>query len=249
MNRGLWHLTRRNRIHNRLARRYLEQSRKLDPFSAAPYPHLAVSHLLDWTYGWSSDASASLEAALATAREGVALDPRHSESQAALSACLKDMRRHNEAIEAARHAVTLNPYTYHSHHTLGSILSFAGSPAESLEVFQSALQLNPKGFDLDIILSSMALNHLLLRDFTQAIQCAWQSIHTNAKLDRSYYRLAAALAYSDDTEGASAALIESQKLVPGPSRGYLEILHPFKNPDDFDYLLEGLRLAGWRDTA
>ncbi|UCG74297.1 MAG: hypothetical protein JSV45_08000 [Chromatiales bacterium] len=248
VNRAAWHVARGNQDDNQRAQHFANRALELKPRSADTLPHLAISHLLERTYGWSDDPEASLNQALTVAQQAVANDPRHSESFACLSACLKELRQHQESVETAKQAVALNPFSHHSRLCLGSALLFAGQPREALEEFRQAMKLSPRSLDRDVMLANMALAHLVLRDFDQAVSMARQAVHAKPTVDRSYYRLAAGLAYRDETEAAAKVLADARALGMEPSVRYLSILHPFQDPAHFEFILEGLRKAGWTEA-
>ena len=69
-----------------------------------------------------------------------------------------------------------------------------------------------------------------------------------ARLDpgniRAHVRLACALAHLDRQDEARAAFAKVSALGPGIDTAFIDATYPFRDPDDRDYLLDGLRKAG-----
>jgi adenylate cyclase len=248
VNRGLWHLNKHNREDLELAQGLFEKALELDPIYGAPLAWLSVCNIFAINRGWVSETKESLNQAYVWAREAVVLEPRDADFRRQLAVCLVYQKQFDEAIEEAQEAIKLNPSSVEAYYCLGLAMCFSGRPSDALEAYDTCLWLSPVGLYLGVILSTISLVHLLLRDFEGAARVARRAIRADPNAPRSYHRLAIALASLNNNEGATDALVNANTLLPDLSVEFLEATHPFKKPEDFAFILDGLRMAGWRNN-
>ena len=88
--------------------------------------------------------------------------------------------------------------------------------------------------------------YLMLRRFDESIAFSNRALQEQPDNIRALLRLAAAEAYNGDLDAARATYAKAERLMPAPTREFFAASHPFADSKDFDFLLEGLRLAGWQ---
>ena len=80
----------------------------------------------------------------------------------------------------------------------------------------------------------------MLRRFDESIAFSNRALQEQPDNIRALLRLAAAEAYNGALDAARATYARAERLMPAPTREL------FADSKGFDFLLEGLRLAGWQ---
>mgnify|MGYP000350855098 CR=1 FL=1 len=91
-----------------------------------------------------------------------------------------------------------------------------------------------------------ALAHLMLRQYDESITYSRRALQGQPDNIRALHRLAIAAAHMGDLDAARAAYQEAERVLPSPPREYFANTHAFTHEEDLEFLLEGLRLAGWQ---
>ncbi|TDW25699.1 TolB-like protein [Rhizobium azibense] len=238
--RELWHrLTKETNI---AARDLLQRSIELDPNFASAHAFLALTHVLDYLNGWSPSPPNSREQAEELARRAVALDDRDPRAHWALSIVELYSRRHDMAISEAQHAIILNPNFTEGHVSLGEALYYSGRADEALKYFDRAKVLNP--YFPDVLLHFQALASFQLGRYEQAIGLLKERLTRNPVTDVSRALLASSYGHLGRFDEARAAWQEVLRVNPDYSLEYRRKVLPYKNPADFELVVDGLRKAG-----
>jgi adenylate cyclase len=238
--RELWHrLTKETNI---AARDLLQRAIELDPKFASSHAFLALTHALDYVNGWSPSPPSSREQAEEVATRAVALDDRDPWAHWALGLVNLYMRRHAEAISEAQRAIALNPNFAEGHVSLGEALHYSGRSDEALTYFDRAKVLNP--YFPDVLLHFQALASFQLGRYEEAVGLLKQRLTRNPVTDVSRALLAASYGHLGRFDEARAAWQEVLRVNPDYSLEYRRKVLPYKNPDDFELVVDGLRKAG-----
>ena len=240
--RGREQFMRQSRNATAAARPLLEQAVALDPGFAAALATLAGTHLLDFVNGWSNEPRASLERAKALAEKAMALDPAEPYAQFIAGGILLYTRRVDEAIETVRRAVELDPNFAVGYVALTQHCHFAGRNREALAYAEKATVLDP--LSPDILLHFTGCCHFVLGDYERAAALFRERIARNPETDISRVWLAACLGKLGRAEEARAAWGDALRANPGFSIEQRRAVLPYKNPADFEKVIEGLRAAG-----
>jgi adenylate cyclase len=221
----------------------LQRSIELDPKFASAHAFLALTHGLDYMNGWSSLPQSSREQAEEAAMRAVALDDRDPWAHWALGLINLYMRRHHDsAISQARHAIALNPNFAAGHVILGEALCYSGRADEALKHFDRGKALNP--YFPDVLLHFQALAVFLLGRYEEAVGLLKQRLARNPATDVSRALLAASYGHLGRFDEARAAWQEVLRVNPEFSLEYRRKVLPYKNPEDFELMVDGLRKAG-----
>ncbi|AUX75670.1 adenylate/guanylate cyclase domain-containing protein [Sinorhizobium fredii] len=238
--RELWH--RLTMETNVAARDLLQRAIKLDPNFASAHAFLALTHVLDYLNGWSPSPPNSREQAEELATRAVALDDRDPRAHWALSIVELYSRRHDVAISEAQRAIVLNPNFAEGHVSLGEALNYSARADEALKHFDRAKVLNP--YFPDVLLHFQALASFHLGRYEQAVGLLKERLTRNPVTDVSRALLAASYGHLGRFDDARAAWQEVFRVNPDYSLEYRRKVLPYKNPDDFELVVDGLRKAG-----
>lgn len=238
--RELWH--RLTKETNVAARDVLQRAIDLDPNFAAAHAFLALTHGLDYLNRWSASPPESMAQAEEVATQAVTLDGSDPWAHWALAIAKLYTRRHDGAIDEAEHAIALNPNFAEGHVILGEALYYSGRPEEALESFARGKTLNP--YFPDVLLHFQALAAFHLGRYEEAVDLLQQRLARNAVTDVSRALLAACYGHLSRFAEARAAWQEVLRLNPDYSLEYRRKVLPYKNPADFELVVDGLRKAG-----
>lgn len=238
--RELWH--RLTKETNVAARDLLQRAIELDPNFAAAHAFLALTHGLDYLNRWSASPPESMAQAEEVATRAVTLDDSDPWAHWALAMAKLYTRRHDGAIDEAERAIVLNPNFAEGHFSLGEALYYSGRSEEALESFARGQTLNP--YFPDVLLHFQALASFQLRRYDEAVDLLLQRLARNAVTDVSRALLAASYGHLGRLEEARAAWQEVLRVNPDYSLEYRRKVLPYKNPADFEPMVDGLRKAG-----
>jgi adenylate cyclase len=224
------------------ARRLLEQSLAIDPAYARAYAMLSWTHW--WTYVEPLDSDylnpVGLDRALELAKKAVQLDPDLPQAHAQLGWILVFTRRHEEAIAAFERAFALNPNFVNNRFAL--TLIFAGQPATAVNVLQANTRLDP--FQRDTWLGFMANACYMLKRYREAVPLLREYGSRAPNVQIVHIWLAAAYAQLGQLAEARMEAAEVLRMNPDFTIARWKVTAVYKNPEDAEHLLDGLRKAG-----
>ncbi|MBX5106555.1 tetratricopeptide repeat protein [Rhizobium lentis] len=235
----MWRLTREQNIQSR---HLLQRAIDLDPKFAPAHAFLAVAHGLAYVNEWSESPSKSLEQATGSATQAVALDDRYPYAHWALGVISLYLRRLDEAIREAERAIALAPNLVEGHECLGNALHYAGRPNEALLCFERAMALNP--YYPDIFLHFHAQAMFQLGRYEEAVVILKRRLVRNPVTDISRVLLAASYGHLGRFAEARGEWEEVFRINPDYSLEHRRKVLPYKNPADFEHIVDGLRKAG-----
>jgi adenylate cyclase len=172
----------------------------------------------------------------------MALDPQLPAAYWALTFANLWMRRHDEAIRAAEALIAHNPNDAEGHNALGVILHYVGRSEEALPCFERAMALNPLCPVMWLHFQGQA--YFQLGRYEEAAAALKRRIFRNPETDASRMLLAACYGQMGRFEEARAEWREALRVNPDYSLEHRRKVLPYKNPDDFEAVVDGLRKAG-----
>jgi adenylate cyclase len=238
--RELW--WRGARDSNREAEALLDRAIKLDPSFAPAHAFLAAAKVNDYASGWSASPEQGLKEAEKAALLAVQLDERYPYALWSLAGVCLWARRHDEAVSAAEKMVAFNPSFADGYGMLGFILHYVGRSEESVVCIDRAMALDPFCSDMLLHFHGQALYQL--GRYPDAIGILKRRILRNPETDASRVLLAAAYGQSGMIEQAREAWQEALRVNPKYSLEQRRKVLPYKNPEDFERVVDGLRKAG-----
>jgi adenylate cyclase len=163
-------------------------------------------------------------------------------SHLALGCVLMWRRDHDGALVEFRRATALDRNFAVGYSTTGMALMYAGRPAEALEPIAMAMRLDPHGSPM--VLHTLAQAHFSLADYETAARHLLERIARMPGTDASRMLLASCYGHLGRVEDARMAWAELLKVNPGFSLKQRERVLPYKDPADFQKIVEGLAKAG-----
>ena len=181
---------------------------------------------------------------LDAAQTAVALDPKNAEGHWIVGVGYARNGQPELGMASCDAAMDLNPNNDCAYVCAGLVNMAWGKPAEALPHFRHALRLNPR-FRPFTKYKYMGLAHLHSGQDAEAIAALNRAIAGSPKDPTAHFALTAALALTDRTAEARAALAHAMTLAYG-DRTTIETLrasHAWMGPG-FERVLDGLRMAG-----
>jgi tetratricopeptide (TPR) repeat protein len=148
----------------------------------------------------------------------------------------------DQAIADGQRAISLDPNFARGYGSLGAALHYAGRSEEALEHFATMVRLDPhcpgpyQHF--------LAQAHFALGHFEEAIAALQARLAKQPHSDVSRVLLAACYGHLGRADEARAAWQEALRRNPDYSIEERRKMLPYKNPADFELVVEGLRKAG-----
>ena len=240
--RGRQQAWRHNREANERARRLLQRALKLDPRFAAAHAALAYTHQLDYVNQWCEAPEESLKLLDELAQRAVALDDAEPDAHFVLGLAYFWLRQLEHAIGEARRALALEPNFADAYALLGLVLHYAGRSREAFEPLESGMRLDPHYTDM--FLHILGQVHFGLGQYEDAIAALKRRIIRNPNTDASRVLLAAAYGHLGHAEEARTHWDEALRFNPSYSLDHRRRILPYKDPADFERIVEGLRSIG-----
>jgi TolB-like protein/Flp pilus assembly protein TadD len=225
------------------ARPLLERAIALDPQVAQAYTMLACTHILDHANGWHDAGGKSLERAREFAQMAVARDGDDPEAHWALGWTLLLGRQHDQAMAEVRTALRCDPNFALAHSLLGQVLYYSGRPAEALQPLATAFRLDPNNHE-DPHLHYLAQAYFCMGRYEDAAAVLKRRIVRKPDTDMSRILLASCYGHLGRAEEARSLWLDALRINPGYSLEHRRRVLPYKDPADFEHMVEGLRKAG-----
>jgi len=231
---------------NHEGERLLRRAVALDPGFAPAFAFLAATLANTYSNGWGDKPAEALEEAEKAARQAVKLDERYPYALWSLAMTLSWKRRIDEALATGERAIAFNPNFADGHGMVGVLLNFAGRSAEALGLFDRAMALDPHFNSIVLYFRAQALYQL--GQYEEAVSLLKRRILRSPDTDASRVLLAACYGQMGRIDEAREAWRQVLVISPAYSLEQRRNVLPYKNPADFDRIVEGLRKAGLRET-
>ena len=224
------------------ARRLLERAVGIAPDYAAAHARAAFTHVIDYVNGWTEDPQASLAEGLAESRRAVEMDPDEAGAQFAYAIACLWSRDLDEALAAAKRCLALEPHSAEGHLATAHAQIYGGEPAAAVETIETYMRHDP--LYPDIVLYFLAEAYISLGEYEQAIDALKMRLERDPESATSYNLLAACYGHLGRLDEARAAWAEARRIVPVYSVESRRKTLPFRNPEDFERRIDGMRKAG-----
>jgi TolB-like protein/Tfp pilus assembly protein PilF len=231
---------------NAQARDMLEKAIELDPQFSLAFSHLSRNHVLTYSNRWGEAPDESLELALELGERAVELDESNPHAYFALAMAALWKKQHDRAAAAAEKCLAADPNSADGHGALGLIRVYSGNAREAVGSLQKAMRLDPHY--RDIYLHILALAHEQLKEYEQAVAVLKRRLVRKPESDISRVLLASVYGHLGNFEESRAEWAEALRINPDYSLEHRRRTLPYKNPDDFEHIIDGLREAGLVDS-
>jgi adenylate cyclase len=224
------------------ARRLFEKAISLAPDYGAPYSSNALCIFNEYLSGWNEANAQTFDRGIKMAQKAVEIDPDDAVAHWGLSWAYlwsKDLERAQKEIEAS---LNLDPNFAEGYATRGHILGYCGRPDEAIESLEHSMRLNPE-FP-KIHLHFLAQAYFMKGNYRHAAELLERRVRLTPNTDISRVLLAACYGYLDRVEEAQKAWNEALEINPKYSLVQKGEVLPYKNPADWQQVVEGLHRAG-----
>jgi len=217
----------------------------LDPRYAQAYAYLASWIQLRKIYGWMDDEVAETAEGVGFAHLAVQLEPNDpivlTEAAFAIGHLNLDLAT---AIPWLDRAIALNPNSAWGFGRGAIVRNFAGDYGTAADHADRAIRLSP--FDNHIFTFSKARgdSHLFRRQAPDAVEWLRRSAQENPRHAPTFLHLGSALAHAGQKEEAGAAIRRLLQLRPISSVRWQQQHRLYHRLSDYEYMLEGARVAG-----
>src|SRR5271169_3193388 len=222
----------------------LEQAIAIDPHYGPALAWTAMCHMRLVLDGWAEEPETNRRKAIELARQALQVE---REDPGVLVHGAFTLAYFGEDIGVMLglidRALALNPSYARGWYVSGLLRSFAGEHDLAIEHVESSLRLSPRermGAPLVVI----GVAYFFKRLFDEAVPKLLLSIQDQPGYPASYRYLAACHAHTGRLDEARAVLARLRAITPQ----VMPIVLPFRNPEDRELLLSGLRLAAGEET-
>ena len=224
------------------ARVMLEKAIDLDAQFSLAFSHLSRNHVIAYVNRWGENPEQSLELAMELGQRAVNLDQKNPHAYFAVSAAALWMKRHDVAVTAARKCLSIGPSFAEGHAVLGLVFVYSSKPREAIASLKKAMRLDPHY--RDIYLHLLALAHVQLEDYEAAVAVLERRLLRKPDSDISRVLLAAIHGHMGNSAESRKQWLEALRINPSYSLEHRRRILPYRNPADFEHVLNGLRKAG-----
>jgi TolB-like protein/class 3 adenylate cyclase len=230
------------RSGNLAARSLAEAAIAMDPNFAAAYALIAFTHLNDYANGYGDDPEGSLRVGRELAERAVSMDDEDPACHLALGVAYSWSRDLDRAEGRARHGLAISPNSVELMILLAAIQIYAGDPAGALATLDTLMGLDPHY--PDIALQFLADARFSLGEYELAADAIERRLKRNPESETAFALLASCYGWLGRSEDAHRAWGEALRINPDFSVERRRQVQPFRNPDDFEQRVGGLRRAG-----
>jgi len=222
----------------------LEQAIAIDRNHGPALSWAAICQIQLVTSGWAEEPNTTRRKASVLARQALQAaenDPGILANAAfVLALCGEDI---GAMIGLVDRALTLNPSFARGWYLSGVLRVFAGQPDLAIEHVETALRLSPRE-RMGVYLTVMGEAYFFKRQFDEAASKLLLSIQDNPGSPLAYRVLASCYAHTGRLDEARAIVARLRAITPQIVPSEL----PWRNPEDRELLLSGLRLASGETT-
>ena len=240
--RGRDHVWLHTKAGNIAARGLFGHAIEIDPGYAAAHALTAFTHANDFVNGWTEDPDESHKTGLRIARQAAKIDAAEPMTHFALFSAYKWNGEIDAAIAEAKQCLALAPNSAEGHLATAYIEIFAGNAATAIETLDTYMRLDPHY--PDIALQFVAEAHFLLGQYEDTVAVLKKRQERNPEAATVYGLLASCYGHLGRLAEGQDALAELLRINPDFSVERGRRVLPFKNPEDFERRVEGLRKAG-----
>jgi len=225
------------------AQALFEEAVALDAAFPLAHAYLAFTHSVQYVNRWSADPEGSLQRAQELVDRALTLDPTEAEAHYVQGIIhLWHQKDPDQAIADAERAIALDPGFARGYGSLGAALHYAGRSEEAVERLARMARLDPHHpaqYQHFLAQSLFALGR-----FEDAVRASQARLARQPHSDVSRVLLAACYGHLGRAEEARAEWEEALRINPDYSIEHRRQILPYKNPADFERVVEGLRKAG-----
>jgi adenylate cyclase len=230
------------RVGNIAARGLLERAIAIDPDYPAAHAVMAMTHVLDYANGFSSDPAQSLSRGLELAQKTVQMHESDAAGHFALGAAYMFSGELERAQAEAERCLAIAPNSADGLRMIAHIKIFTGDAARALECLDTYMQRDPHYPGMTFQLVAEA--RFALGQYEQAVEAIERRLAQNPNSETAYALLASCYGHLGRSEECREAWERTLRISPDFSMERRRRVLPFRNPEDFERRVEGLRKGG-----
>jgi adenylate cyclase len=224
------------------ARRLAEAAIVIEPGYAAATAFVAFTHVLDYVNAWSADPERSLSIGLELAQRAVDMAEDQPNVHFALALACMWNRQLDRAQAEVERGLALAPNSVELLMVKAHMQIFSGDPAAALETLDAAMRLDPHY--PEIVLQFVADARFSLGEYELAIAAIEQRLARNPQSETAYALLASCYGHLGRLAESRQAWARALNINPSFSVERRRRVLPFRNSEDFERRVAGIRKAG-----
>lgn len=241
--RGRAHIWKMSREDGLEARRLFQKATELAPNSGLGAADLALVHLYEAFYGWTSDRQQSFRDMLSTAQSAADADENDPMALTILAVAQLFSRDFDGAMETIERALVISPQFAGAVGVRGSIFACADEPDLAVSAVKQAVRLSPQDGFMAFWYMALWWAYHGLQNYEEAAALARRACRIAPENPSLRRQLAVSLLMLGDEEAAHNALKEYLRLMPDATVSDARHI-PSKNADHLERFLSTLRELG-----
>ncbi len=227
------------------AGRLLASAARADPDLASAQAWLAFWHVLAVGQGWAENEREALVQAGEAAERAILLDPRDAQGLA-IAGHVRSYMHHQvpEGLALCRRALTFNPNLPMAWGFTGMSLAYSGELDAARAHLRRALALLPQNPHAFFPEGGLATVEMLRGDFPAAIEIGRSVLQLHPRFTAALRAQIAALGHLGRTDEARPLIRSFLGLDPGFTLARFRAASPYRNREQLDHFIRGLRQAG-----
>lgn len=232
---------RGSRVANHQAGEMFAKAIALDARYSDAYVGLGLVYANAVSGGWSEFVKDDLARAESLARQALGIDNENVAAHRLLTQVLLFRLEFDQGLAESERAIELNPSDWESRSLRGDALLWSGRTEEAIEEYRKALDFNAGIASTPYGITNLGYSYYLIDNYAEAAKVFQKALAAHPEFS-TYAGLAAAHAQLGDMKEAEEAASMTQKLWPFFKAATL--VQPWREAQDREHILEGLRKAG-----
>jgi TolB-like protein/tetratricopeptide (TPR) repeat protein len=246
--RSHWHYARLTQDDAAEAVRLLNEAVEIDPGSTMALGDLAMIQAIGAHWGWGASLKQSLTMAANAARHAIEADDTNAWGYIALGVVDLFSRRHDDSTRNLRRAIELSPNEPHAYGQLGLTLAFSGDYDGAIAALDEARRFSPRDRFNALWTAFRGVAAFGDGRYDEAVNWAKSALEQNSEIPGAYRVMAASCGQLDKFDEARNAINRAVELIPGLTIATAAEQLPWKDAENAESFLEGLRKAGLQES-
>lgn len=226
---------------NELAQKLLQKAIDIEPAFSNAYAYLGRCYSVAYINRWNGASEPSLEKAIEAGRKAIAIDEMNPMGYFVVGTAAFWQHKNDLALQEIRRAIEIDPNFAEGYGAIAMVQLFSGQSEQAIESLRTTMRLDPHYRDIYLHFSGQA--HFHLGRYDEAAEALKRRLIRKPESDVSRVLLASTYGHLGDAERARAHWQEALRLNPDYSIESKRKMLPYKNPADFEQIVEGLTKA------
>ena len=219
----------------------LEKAIELEPDFSSAYSYLTRCHSVAYINGWGPPERQSLEKALELGQKAVSLDAKNPHAHFTLGTAAIWLRENELALAEITAALAIDGNFAEGYGALAMIQVYSERPEEALKSLATTMRLDPHYRDIFLHLQAQAYFHL--GEYQKAVNTLKRRLVRKPDSDISHALLASAYGHLGQLDNSRLSWQKTLEVNPGYCIEQKRRMLPYRNPEDFEVFVDGLRKA------